>query len=219
MATVRYFWHGFIHRGTTFMYLQYSRPLIYHIFLNVWNTSYTISASIFVDVPCWPSYSTDKLISCIVPGSSQWFFHFAEELVISWTHIGWVLWIFQNLPLPAAQQVRDSSGVTPCIVMTNDGVLYQVPFSPESMRLRSLRQSEKKNTARDPVQQKRRTYHAIGRSIRNINKDGRTNGVRRLPNIWQKVINKGAAILKVHKCCIPANKAMSKIWNCCHYFF
>ncbi|KAJ4434378.1 hypothetical protein ANN_22938 [Periplaneta americana] len=28
---------------------------------------------------------------------------------------------------------------------------------------------------------------ALGRSIRNINKDGRADGVRRLPNIWQKV--------------------------------
>ncbi|KAJ4438220.1 hypothetical protein ANN_14159 [Periplaneta americana] len=28
--------------------------------------------------------------------------------------------------------------------------------------------------------------HAIGRSIRNINEDGRADGVRRLPNIWQK---------------------------------
>ena len=32
---------------------------------------------------------------------------------------------------------------------------------------------------------------AIGRSVRYINKDGRANGVGRLPNIWQKVINKG----------------------------
>ena len=32
---------------------------------------------------------------------------------------------------------------------------------------------------------------AIGRAIRNINKDGRADSVRRLPNIWQKVINKG----------------------------
>ena len=30
----------------------------------------------------------------------------------------------QNLPLPAAQEVRDSSSVTPCIVMKNDVVLY-----------------------------------------------------------------------------------------------
>ena len=27
MVTVRYFCHGFIHMGTTFMYIQYSRPL------------------------------------------------------------------------------------------------------------------------------------------------------------------------------------------------
>ena len=26
--------------------------------------------------------------------------------------------------------------------------------------------------------------HAIGRSIWNVNKDGRADGVRRLPNIW-----------------------------------
>ena len=50
----------------------------------------------------------------------------------------------------------------------------------------------------------------IGQSIRNINKYGRTDGVRRLPNIWQKVINKGATILKVHKSCTPLNKAMSE---------
>ena len=51
-------------------------------------------------------------------------------------HIGWAWWIFQNLPLPAAQEVRDSSnGVTPCIVMKNDGVPYhQVSsFSPNPM--------------------------------------------------------------------------------------
>ncbi|KAJ4445476.1 hypothetical protein ANN_07284 [Periplaneta americana] len=34
-------------------------------------------------------------------------------------------------------------------------------------------------------------FCALGRSIRNINKDGRADGVRRLPNISQKVINKG----------------------------
>ena len=58
---------------------------------------------------------------------------------------------------------------------------------------------------------------AIGPSIRNINKDGCADGVRRLPNVWQKVINKGATILKVHKCCIPVNKAMSEISNYCLY--
>ncbi|KAJ4426936.1 hypothetical protein ANN_26735 [Periplaneta americana] len=38
---------------------------------------------------------------------------------------------------------------------------------------------------------------AKGRSIRNINKDGRADGVRRLPNIWQKVINKVGENIKV----------------------
>ena len=95
MTTVRYFWHAFIHRGTTFMCLQYSRPLIYHLLPNVCNASYTISASIFVDVPYWPPYSTDKFISCLVPGPSQCFFRFGEEIVISCTHVERVLRIFQ----------------------------------------------------------------------------------------------------------------------------
>ena len=59
-------------------------------------------------------------------------------------------------PNPAVQEVRGSSSdVTPCIVMKNDGVLYhQVSsFSPESMQLQSLRQSER-TTARDPVKRK-----------------------------------------------------------------
>ena len=117
-------WHGSIHRDTTFMYLQYCRPLN-HLLPNVWRASYTISASIFVDVPYWQPYSTDKFISCVVPVPSQRFFHFGEEIVIAWSHIGWVRWMLQNLPLPAAQEDRDcSSGVTPCIVMKNDGVLY-----------------------------------------------------------------------------------------------
>ena len=64
--------------------------------------------------------------------------------------------MFQNLPFPAAQEVRDSRGVTPCIVMMNAGVLcHQVSsLSPESMRLRSLRKSER-TTKRGPVQHKR----------------------------------------------------------------
>ena len=47
---------------------------------------------------------------------------------------------------------------------------------------------------------------AIWRSTRIINKGGRADGIRRLPNIWQKVINKRATILKVHKCCTSVNK-------------
>ena len=57
---------------------------------------------------------------------------------------------------------------------------------------------------------------AAGRSVQNIDKDGRADGVRRLPNLWIKVINKEATIFKVHKCCTPVNKTMSEITNCCH---
>ena len=37
------------------------------------------SASIF-DVPYWPPYRSDKFISCVVPGPSQWFSVFGEEV-------------------------------------------------------------------------------------------------------------------------------------------
>ena len=90
--------------------------------------------------------------------------------------------MFQNLPLTAAQEVHDSSsGVTLCIVMKNVGVLYhQVPsFSPEFMRLRSLRQ------LKEPLQWTRYSVRdelirAIALSIRTIDKDGRADGVHRL---------------------------------------
>ena len=100
---------------------------------------------------------SSSLVLYRVPRGSS--FTLAKRFVIAWTHIEWVRWMFQSFPLPAAQEVRDSSSVTPCIDMKNDAVLYhQVSsFSPESMRLRSLRQSER-TTARDPVQHKRWIY-------------------------------------------------------------
>ena len=125
---VRYFSHGFIHRDITFMCLQYSRLLIYHLMPNVWKASYTINAYIFVDVLHWPPYNMHKFISCVVPGPSQWFFHFGQEIAIAWTHIGCVRWMFR-----ISHCQRRKSGVTTCIVMNNSGVLYhQVSsFSPE----------------------------------------------------------------------------------------
>ena len=39
-----------------------------------------------------------KFIFCVVPGTSQCFPHFGEEILIAWTHIGWVSWLFQNHP-------------------------------------------------------------------------------------------------------------------------
>ena len=85
MTTVWYFWYAFIHRGTTFMYLQYSRSLIYHVLQNIRKASYTISVSIFVDIQYWSPYSTDTFFSCVVPAPLQWFFHFGEDIVNAWT--------------------------------------------------------------------------------------------------------------------------------------
>ena len=133
--------------------------LTYHLLPNVWKAPYTITTSIFVHVPYWQPHNTDKFISYVVPGPSHWLFHFDKKIALARTHIRWVWWMFKNLPLPAAQEVRDSSDVTPCIVMKNDVVLYhQVSsFSSESMRLQSLRQSER-ITMRDLVQYKKWTY-------------------------------------------------------------
>ena len=51
-------------------------------------------------------------------------------------------------------------------------------------RMKELLRETRQNTRDEFIR-------AIGRSIRNINKDGLADGVRRLPNIWRKVINKG----------------------------
>ena len=124
MATFRHFWHCLIAGVQHLCTFNIGAPLFISFCKMFGRRSYTISASIFVDVPYWPTYSTDKFISCTVPGPLQWFFHFGEEIVIPWIHIGWVRWTFQNLPSPALQEVCDSSGVTPCIVMKND-VVYR----------------------------------------------------------------------------------------------
>ena len=44
MATIQYFWHGFIHRGTTFMYLQYSRSPLFITFCQMFGRRRTPSA-------------------------------------------------------------------------------------------------------------------------------------------------------------------------------
>ena len=96
-----------------------------------------------------------KFFSCVVPDPLQWFFHLTDFNRMDAYQVSTV-----DVPeSPIASGARDlcnSSGVTPCIIMKNDGVLYhQVSsFSPETMQLRSLRQSER-TTARDPVQHKR----------------------------------------------------------------
>ena len=153
MAPVRYYWHGFIHRGATFIYLQYSRTLIYQVLPNIWKVSYSISASIFVDVPYCPPCRTDNFISCVVPGPSQWFFHFGEKIVTAWTqekttthggteshHSSW-----------QCQESRRCGHGPLAPLEIGDSVISTVLIQYEFMWLRSLRQNER-TTARDPVQ-------------------------------------------------------------------
>ena len=199
-------------QGTIFMYLHYSHPLIYHLLPNVWKVSYTISASIFVDVPYWQPYSTEKSIYCVVPGPLQGFFHFGEEIVIAWT---------QKKTATLDGTELHHSPVTPLLLLSRtscaagNGRIQHPPYSPDMspchydlfIKVKEPLRGTRYNT-RDEL------IHAIRRSIRNINKDGRTDGVRHLPNIWQKVINKGTAILKIHGCCTPVNTAKSEISNC-----
>ena len=80
-------------------------------------------------------------------------------MVIAWIHRVGTVDVPESTHCQRTRGPWQSSSVTPWIVMKNDGVLYhQVSsFSPESMRLRSLRESEI-TTARDPVQQKRWTH-------------------------------------------------------------
>ena len=132
MATVWYFWHDFIHRCTTFMYLQYGRPLIYHLLSNVWKASYTISASIFVDVPYWPLYSTGKFICCVVSHPSQWYFHFCEEIVMVWTHIGWVRWMFSTWGYPVLRLLWIASLPSQNVLIHRVNVRYGNAASPHA---------------------------------------------------------------------------------------
>ena len=100
--------------------------------------------------------------------------------------------MFQNLPMPAVQEVCDSSsGVNPCIVMKSDSVLYhQVsPFSDLFTKVKELLRGTWYNT-RDEL------IHAIVLSVWNTNENGCTDGVQRLPNIWQKISEGGQLYLR-----------------------
>jgi hypothetical protein len=87
---------------------------VHNLLAHLWKASYTISASISVDVLQWPPYGTDNRVSSVVTLPSQWFFHFGEDVVIARTHIGWVWRMLQYLPSPTAKEILHSvSSETP----------------------------------------------------------------------------------------------------------
>ena len=217
MATLRYFWHGFIHRDTTDMYIQYNRPPYLSPFTKClegvvhqqrvhlgWSSVLTSLQDGYVHLLC----STRSFAVVL----SLW--RIAQNRMDSYR--------VNTVDVPVSHPChRRKKSVTAADVwllampMKNDGVLYhQVSsFSSVSMRLRSLLQGER-TTARDPVKHKRWIYSCNRAAIRNINKDGRADGVRCLPNIWLKVINKGPTILAVYECCtVPLwIKPCQKYW-------
>ena len=75
----------------------------------------------------------------------------------------------------------------------------------------------KRTNTTEMVQHKRWTYPYYRAVNTEHQQNGRADGVRRLQNIWQKEINEGATIMKVHICGTPVNKAISELSNCCHY--
>ena len=79
MVTIQYFRHGINHRGTTFMYLQYSYPLIYYLLPNVWKATFNISSSICVDVPyCLPHFQRRKRS---LTAAAAWLLAFSLRMV------------------------------------------------------------------------------------------------------------------------------------------
>ena len=144
----------------------------------------------------------------------KWFFHLGKGIIITWTRRKWHL-VVQNHIILHDSARSHTAAVTYLLHRWQWEILKHSPFSPdESMQLWSLRQN-KRITARDPVQHKRWTYLCYRAVNMEHQQNGCADGVRRLPNIWQKVINKGATILKIHKCCTPVNKAESEILKCC----
>ena len=143
------------------------------------------------EFPYWRPYGTDKFISCVVPGPSQWFSHFGEETVMEWAWVKMTT-LGDTEPRHSSWQCKESHRCFPglrALLTMRDSGTSTVLTRHESMRLRSLRQSER-TTERNPVQHKRCTFQCYRAVNTDINKDGRADGVQRLPNIWKNVINK-----------------------------
>ena len=138
----------------------------------------------------WPLYSAGKFISCVIPCPVQWFFHFGEEILIAWNHIGWV----GGYSRISHWQQRKRSMTIGCDSLHCHeewwGSLPPVSFSPEFMHY-DLSAKAKEPLWRTQCNTIDELIRAIELSIWNSNKDGCTDDVQCLPNVWQMVINKG----------------------------
>ena len=161
IASVRYFWHGYIHRCTTFMYLQYNRPPLFITFCQMFGRRRTPSArpSLMFRIDR-PMDRISSSLGLYVPGLSLWLFHYGEDIVIAWTQEK--MTIFGGTePHHSSRQCKEShrcccNGLLAQLAMGDSGT-STVLTQWESMWLRFLCQRER-TTARDPVQHKDGQY-------------------------------------------------------------
>ena len=115
------------------------------------------------------------------------------EIIIAWTHRRKRRHlVVENLIILHDNARNHTAAVTDLLRRWQCNILEHPPYSPYMSpcdydlfaKVKEPLRVTRYNT-RDEL------IRPIGRSIRNINKDGRADGVRRLPNIWQNVINKG----------------------------
>ena len=185
MATVRYFYHGFIHSGTTFMYIQYSAPLFitfFQMFRRCRTPSARPSLLIFhIDHIDWYVYLLCCIGSLAVIRSlrrrdrNRMDSYRVSTVDVPESHIS------SGAIGPWQQQQCNSlhcheewwGSVTP--------ILFSWALDDYDLfaKVKEPLLGTRYNTRDERVR-------AIGRSIRNINKDGHADGVRRLPNIWRK---------------------------------
>ena len=197
------------------MYLQYIRPPYLALFAKCLEGFVHHQRLHICRCSVLTTIDHGKFISCVVPDPSQQFFHFGEYIVIAWiqektTTLG------GKEPHHSSCQCKESHRcVTDLLRRWKWEILEHPPYSPDMSPCdNDLSAKVKEPMRRTRYKRRGELIRDIERSIRNMNNDGRTDGVLHLPNIWEKV----TTILKVHKCCTPVNKAMSEISNCCHYF-
>ena len=139
---------------------------------------------------------------------------------MAWTNVGWGRWMFQNLPLPAAQEARDSSGATPSIVMENDGGFLLPSVVVFSWVHAITISSPKWRNYFEGTS----TTQGINLSVLYGSQCGTwTNMDALMVYDAFQTFEKGwkireETILKAYKCCTSVNKAISEILNWCYYF-
>ena len=184
MATVRYFWHGLIHRGTAFICLRNSLSPYLLPFTKCLESVVHHQRVHFVDLLYWPPCITDKFISCVVASPSQWFFHFGEEIVIAWTLSGEYGGCSRITHCQRRKRSMTAAGVRLLALLWR-----MMGFCTTKYRRFLLSQcdyylfAKVKEPLRGTRYNTRGEIRSIERLIRKISKNGRADGVWRLPNI------------------------------------